>query len=300
MEHLEISRNRVNNSPNTNIVSAPNAYIHIDKLVLSSAQVLPHLRTWLCDSARTAHSKLLSVASGAVASQIYGEIIRSPKFEACITQQAATLFLDGNLGSGKSTTANHLIQHLKGRSEIAAASILFDFDLRAEHDRRKVLMRFIYHLVDWADTQQCDCVFRLYKRCPDDIPHANDAADTLSELVQRIVARKAEDGPNSVCFLLDGLNEFSDQWQLRDLLRDLVAIQKKTQCGIIVTARLEDTAMVEILGKYHTVEVTARHQDVKSLVLKSRMSHTVKRMITKRPALLDEISTAVLTSSGGL
>jgi hypothetical protein len=96
------------------------------------------------------------------------------------------------------------------------------------------------------------------------------------------------------------LNEFSDQWQLRDLLRDLVAIQKKTQCGIIVTARLEDTAMVEILGKYHTVEVTARHQDVKSLVLKSRMSHTVKRMITKRPALLDEISTAVLTSSGGL
>lgn len=255
------------------------------------------LRDWLLGTVQRAQSKRQILPSNEARSKLSSAIIESPGFQDCIKQNAGTLVLRGNMGSGKSTTMCYFIHYLEGREDIAVASVLFDIESPSEQDVCKVLMRFVQQLADLEDGEHNKILLNMSKRYPDSCPPARQTADALTAIIKWTSQRKNDPRKKATCFILDGLDEFKNERELHQLLNHLRNIQAQTECGVILSSRWDIAGITTFFGSGSTAIVHAHTSDIRGFIKNAVLSHAVQDLLKECPRYSDKIYEAVIEGS---
>jgi hypothetical protein len=258
------------------------------------------LRKWLLVTGQRAQSKRSALPPSQEISNLSKSILQSSNFKDCVKQKGSTLVFEGSMGSGKSTTMCCLIQDLESRGNVSVASILFDIESPHEQAVCKVLMRFVRQLADLTDEEHYKIVLNMYEKHPDCCPPAWQTADGLVAIIKRAARKQEKTCGKATCIVLDGLDEFWDQSELQQLLTHLQSIQAQSQCGIVMSSRLNIVSITGIFGNCPREEIVAQATDVRNFIKTSTMSHNVRRLLERSPRLWDGVHSAVMSGSHGL
>ena len=163
MSNSVIRGNTLDNSPNARITNTNTRIAHADHLLVhnelhvhlyapisgfshavdfdvSRLSDLTRLQAWLSAGNRIAESRASSLPEN-FARRLTDSVVRENAFRSCTLQESQTFLLKGRMGVGKTTTICGLIEHLRGRGDVAVAFMLVDSDSKSEHDARKISVR---------------------------------------------------------------------------------------------------------------------------------------------------------------
>jgi hypothetical protein len=161
-------------------------------------------------------------------------------------------------------------------------------------------MRFVQQLADLTDEEHYKIVLNMYEKHPDCCPPAWQTVEGLVAIVKWAARKQGKICKKATCIVLDGLDEFGDQYELHQLLTHLQSIQAQSQCGIVMSSRLNVVGIPGVFGNCPREEIVVQATDVRKFIEISAVSHNVRRLLERRPCLWNKVDRAVMSGSHGL
>ena len=315
MSSSVIRGNTLDNSPNARITNTNTRIAHADHLLVhnelhvhlyapisgfshavdfdvSRLSDLTRLQAWLSAGNRIAESRASSLPEN-FARRLTDSVVRKNAFRSCTLQESQTFLLKGRMGVGKTTTICGLIEHLRGRGDVAVAFMLVDSDSKSEHDARKILMLFILQVSDFGKEEHRIHIMKLLESNATRKPSAEAIVSTLVAIIKSRLRNKPK---KTTCLLVDGLDEMEES-SLHDLLCHLAEVQRLSSCGIIMASRVVSGSTESQFEKLEVLDITAHLDDIRSYVDEACRGPAVKNFVAKDSGNVAAIKKAVIAGS---
>ncbi|KAJ5272795.1 hypothetical protein N7478_007920 [Penicillium angulare] len=222
-------------------------------------------------------------------------LLNSPEFKDWVSGANKLLRCSGIPGSGKTTIASVVVEHLKAHFKVVRVSVLViycNYKEQAEQTVTNLIASLLKQLLQSGDVVPEDLI-SLYRRHSDrdTRPSLQDISKILKNLINSY---------EKVFVIADALDESPEVMGVRSELAAELLQFRSSKCNMMITAR-NYAGLEEIFEDDTSIEVIATDEDVLKYVnARISQANRIARHGKSHPHLLDEIRETVVKKANGM